>query len=129
MASIAECPFCGAKVASDQKKCPSCGAANELYVEYKRNLPDAPLSISGLAAWCAERKIIPSRMRFFIGEDFREPCAFGIYRDSDRFIVYKNKSGGDRIVRYDGPDEARAVRELFAKLLDECYSRGIDPEK
>ena len=44
MASIAECPFCGGKVASDQKKCPSCGAANELYVEHKRNLPDAPMS-------------------------------------------------------------------------------------
>ena len=128
MPSIAECPFCGGKVASDQMKCPFCGAANELYVEHRRSLHNVPRSIGGLTAWCAERGIVPSHMRFFIGEDFREPCAFGIYRDSDRFIVYKNKSGGDRIVRYDGPDEAYAVRELFAKLLDECHSRGIYPE-
>ena len=46
-------------------------------------------------------------MRFFIGEDFREARAFGIYKAGEnRFVVYKNKSDGSRAVRYDGPDEA-----------------------
>ena len=59
------------------------------------------------------------RMRFFVGEDFKEPKAFGIYQDGDDFVVYKNKANGQRAVRYRGPDEAYAVSELFQKLLEE----------
>lgn len=128
MATMGKCRFCGNPVASDRKKCPACGAANELYVEHEVSLPYAPGSISDLKDWCSERGIPLSRMRFFIGEDYRNPCAFGIYRDGERFVVYKNKSSGERIIRYDGPDEGRAVRELFAKLLDECHARGLSPE-
>ena len=59
------------------------------------------------------------KMRFFIGINEPSPRAFGIYREGDRFIVYKNKSDGSRAVRYDGPDEAYAVNELYLKLLEE----------
>ena len=68
------------------------------------------------------------RMRFFIGEDQREPKAYGIYRDGNDFIVYKNKADGQRAIRYQGPDEAHAVRELFLKLMAECRLRGISPD-
>ena len=59
------------------------------------------------------------KMRFFIGINELSPRAFGIYREGDRFIVYKNKSDGSRAVRYEGPDEAYAVNELYLKLLEE----------
>ena len=50
---------------------------------------------------------------FFLGQDIREPRAFGIYQDADGlFVVYKNKANGERAVRYRGRDEAYAVNEL-----------------
>ncbi len=68
------------------------------------------------------------RMRFFIGQDFREPRAFGICKKENEYIVYKNKSDGSRFIRYRGLDEETAVFELFSKLLDESHHRGIFPE-
>ena len=86
-----------------------------------------PKTIEELKQYCMDRGMPLERMRFFIGEDCREPRAFGIYRDGDRFVVYKNKANGSRAVRYHGPDEAYAVNELYQKLLDEHYQRGMDP--
>ncbi len=76
-----------------------------------------PQTIEELKAFCAEKGMPLEKMRFFIGENIQEPKAFGIYRDeNDRFVVYKNKADGSRAVRYSGPDEAYAVRELYLKL-------------
>ena len=128
MASTGKCSFCGAVVTSDQKQCPECGAKNEHYTEDSPRRIMNPRTIEELKEYCAERGMPLLRMRFFIGEDFREPKAFGIYRDGDRFIVYKNKADGSRAVRYSGPDEAYAVNELYQKLLTECRIRGIYPD-
>ena len=87
-----------------------------------------PATIEQLRAFCDYHGMPLRQMRFFVGEDFREARAFGIYRDGDEFIVYKNKSDGSRAVRYHGPDEAYAVGELYAKLLDECHSRDLWPD-
>ena len=87
-----------------------------------------PETIEELKAYCEMRGMPLSRMRFFIGEDYPKARAFGIYEDGGRFIVYKNKANGERAVRYSGPDEAYAVRELFLKLLDECHRRDIWPD-
>ena len=87
-----------------------------------------PRTIEELKEYCAERGMPLLKMRFFIGEDYRNPKAFGIYRDGRNFIVYKNKANGQRAVRYQGPDEAFAVSEIFAKLLEECHNRGIYPD-
>ena len=38
-------------------------------------------------------------------------------------MVYKNKADGSRAVRYSGPDEAYAVRELYLKLKSEVDLR------
>lgn len=61
--------------------------------------------------------------RFFIGEDYKEPKAFGIYQDGNRFIVYKNKADGSRAIRYDGLDEAYAVNEIYLKLKEEIANQ------
>ena len=87
-----------------------------------------PRTIEQLQDFCAYNEMPLERMRFFVGEDYRQARAFGIYRDGDRFVVYKNRSDGSRAVRYDGPDEARAVGELYDKLLDECHQRDIWPD-
>ena len=128
-ASTGECPFCHGTVRSDEKTCPNCGAENPNYVEDTPRRIFHPKTIEELKEYCAERGMPLLRMRFFIGEDYKEPRAFGIYRDGDRFVVYKNKDNGNRAVRYDGPDEAHAVNELFQKLLDECHNRGIYPDR
>lgn len=128
MASTKQCPYCGATVRSDEKVCPGCGSANEGYVEDTARTIYHPKTIEELKEYCAERGMPLLKMRFFIGENYQHPKAFGIYRDKDRFIVYKNKANGERAIRYQGPDEAHAVNELFAKLLDECHNRGIYPD-
>lgn len=128
MASTSQCPYCGATISSTDKFCGSCGAPNEAYVEDTERRVFLPKTIEELKEYCAERGMPLLKMRFFIGEDYRRPKAFGIYRDGDNFIVYKNKANGQRAVRYSGPDEAYAVNELFLKLLDECHNRGIYPD-
>lgn len=83
-----------------------------------------PKTIEELKAFCAERGMPLEKMRFFIGEDYREARAFGIYRDEDgHYVVYKNKSDGSRSIRYQGPDEAYAVKELYEKLKSEVERR------
>ena len=87
-----------------------------------------PCTIEQLRDFCAYNEMPLERMRFFVGEDYRQPRAFGIYRDGGTFVVYKNKDDGSRAVRYNGPDEAFAVGELYDKLLDECHKRDIWPD-
>ena len=129
MASTSKCSFCGGTVRSDERTCPQCGGQNQNYVPDPPRKILQPKTIEELKEYCAERGMPLLRMRFFIGEDFREARAFGIYKAGEnRFVVYKNKSDGSRAVRYDGPDEAYAVRELFEKLLSECHNRGIYPD-
>ena len=128
MASTSQCQYCGSSVRSDQASCPKCGAPNPNYVAETERRIFLPKTIEELKEYCAERGMPLLRMRFFIGEDYREPKAFGIYRDGNQFVVYKNKADGSRAIRYKGPDEAYAVNEIFAKLLEECHNRGIYPD-
>ena len=127
MASTSKCPYCGGVVRSDEKSCPHCGAENALFIEDSPRTIQHPTTIEELQEYCAERGMPLLRMRFFIGEDYKEPKAFGIYRDGKNVVVYKNKADGSRAVRYKGPDEEHAVNELFQKLLSECHNRGIYP--
>ncbi len=122
MASLNTCPYCGASVRSDEAKCPGCGAPNEFFVAGGASADLRPRTLEELKDFCAVRDIPLQKLRFFLGEDYRQPRAYGIYRDGGTYIVYKNKSDGSRSVRYQGPDEEYAVRTLYEKLLRE-YSR------
>ena len=128
MASTSQCRYCGSTISSSQEKCPNCGAPNENYVAETERRIFLPQTIDELKEYCAERGMPLLKMRFFIGEDYRQPKAFGIYKDGNDFVVYKNKASGERAIRYRGPDEKFAVNELFMKLLEECHNRGIYPD-
>ena len=137
MTQTRHCPGCGAELKPYAHFCEQCGLAvtEGETVQEDKQITDLfadrqPATIEELRQYCAVRGMPLEKMRFFIGEDYRGPKAFGIYRDeaSDRFVVYKNKSDGSRAVRYNGPDEAYAVNEIYQKLLSECHMRGIYPE-
>lgn len=82
-------------------------------------------SIEELKQKCAEKNMPLEKMRFFIGENRKEPKCFGVYQDENtgNWVVYKNKADGTRAVRYEGPDEARAAQEIWNKIGDEVKHR------
>lgn len=89
-----------------------------------------PQTIDELKRFCAERGMPLEQMRFFIGEDYRGARAFGVYETEDGdFVVYKNKANGERAIRYQGPNEAYAVNELYEKLKSETEQRRASPSK
>ncbi len=124
------CEYCGLYLKSDDKVCPNCGApvpavspapAEREPESYRRGIPR---TIEELQAFCRAKNMPLGQMRFFIGQDYPAPRAFGIYRDADGdFVVYKNKSDGTRTIRYKGPNEDLAVREIYRKLQDEITQR------
>ena len=81
MASTSQCPYCGATVSSEDKYCPGCGAPNEGFVAATERRVFMPKTIAELKEYCAERGMPLLKMRFFIGEDYRKPKAFGIYKE------------------------------------------------
>ncbi|MEZ3454703.1 MAG: zinc ribbon domain-containing protein [Oscillospiraceae bacterium] len=116
-----KCSYCGSYISDTDEKCPNCGAVNEALV---RSAEGVPKTIEELKAFCAKHGLPLEKMRFFIGEDYKSPKAFGIYRDSDGcFVVYKNKADGTRAVRYRGADEAYAVNEIYQKMKSEILKR------
>ncbi len=116
-----KCEYCGAMIEDSEDKCPNCGAPN---VNVRRTTEHTPKTIEELKAWYEARKLPPyETTRFFIGIDYKEPRAFGIYRDGSEFVVYKNKGDGTRAVRYRGTDEAYAVNELYLKLKSEILNQ------
>lgn len=113
-----QCDFCGNTYEDHLSKCPSCGAPNPSHHEGDKQ----PRTIEELKKWYEDRQLPPPETtRFFIGVDYKEPRAFGIYKDGNtgEFVVYKNKADGSRAIRYKGNDEAYAVDELYQKLKDE----------
>ena len=81
-----------------------------------------PTSIDGLKQWYKDRNLPNENVtRFFIGKNYKWPKAFGIYQDekTGNFIVYKNKASGERAIRYEGPSESYAVKEIYLKLKEE----------
>ena len=128
MENVNKCAYCGAPLAKEHEICPSCGAPNPGFVPGGSGTR-RPRTIEELQAFCDSKGMPLEKMRFFIGVDEPSPKAFGIYREGDRFIVYKYKADGSRAVRYDGPDEAYAVKELFEKLLEEHRLRRNAPSQ
>ena len=116
-----KCEYCGAMIEDTAVECPNCGAAN---TNVKRMTVTTPQTIEQLQSWYVARNLPPYEVtRFFIGENHQGPKAFGIYRDGNEFVVYKNKADGSRAIRYRGTDEAYAVNELYLKLKSEILNQ------
>ena len=116
-----KCSFCGQYFDDSAEKCPNCGAPND---HIHRTSDAVPKTIDELKAYCEQNGLTPERTRFFVGVDYKQPKAFGIYKDdTGEFVVYKNKANGERAVRYRGVDEAYAVNELYERLQDEILNQ------
>ena len=92
---------------------------------------DCPKTIDELKLWYFNNNLPPAETtRFFIGVNYLEPKAFGIYKEEEtgNFIVYKNKDDGSRATRYKGPDEAHAVKELYDRLKQEVLAQKNNDE-
>ena len=94
MSSTSQCKYCGSTVSSSDKNCPNCGAPNEGYVAETERRIFMPQTIEELKEYCAERGMPLLKMRFFIGEDYRNPKAFGIYREAMRYRNSQYSAGG-----------------------------------
>ncbi len=123
-----QCDYCGNTYEDTQEKCPNCGAPNPSHQNTGK-----PKTIEELKDWYRKRNLpAPEVTRFFIGEDYKKPKAFGIFKDeaTGDFIVYKNKADGSRAVRYQGKDEQYAVNELYQRLKDEIvHQKHLNEEK
>ena len=122
-----KCDYCGAAIDETMTHCPNCGAA---LAGANRTAEEQPKTIEELQAWYVAHHLPPEEFtRFFIGKDIREPKAFGIYKnETGDFVVYKNKSTGERAIRYQGRDEAYAVNELYQRLKAEIVDqKGRQP--
>lgn len=116
-----KCEYCGSMIQESAEKCPYCGATNNAV---KRTTDGTPKTIEQLQKWYEDRHLPPYEVtRFFIGINYTNPKAFGIYKDGNEFVVYKNKADGQRAIRYRGTDEAYAVNELYLKLKDEILNQ------
>ncbi|MCR5303138.1 MAG: hypothetical protein K6E33_01145 [Lachnospiraceae bacterium] len=112
-----KCDFCDNIIKDTDEKCPFCGAPN---AHVNRTANREPKTIEELRAYCRARNMPLEKMRFFIGEDYKGPKAFGLFKDDEgMYVVYKNKADGNRAVRYRGKDEAYAVNEIYQKLKTE----------
>lgn len=111
-----KCEYCGSWIQDTDEKCPNCGGTNE---NHRRTSDDTPKTIEELKNWYTAHGMADENItRIFIGKNITEAKAFGIYRDGENFIVYKNKADGTRAIRYQGTDEAYAVNELYLKIKE-----------
>ena len=116
-----KCEYCGSMIPDDAPVCPNCGAPNE---NMRRSADGTPKTIEELQQWYRARNLPPYEVtRFFIGEDYQGPRAIGIYKKGEKYIVYKNKSDGTRVIRYEGTDEDYAVNEVYLKLKAEILNQ------
>lgn len=118
-----KCEYCGNQISDTSAKCPVCGGVNRFV---NRSVKDQPLTIDEFKEWYKSKGLPPYEVtRFFIGVDYKEPKAFGIYKDTvtEKVTVYMNASNGERKVRYEGFDEAYGVNELFQRLKQEIIEQ------
>lgn len=112
-----KCEYCESWINDYDKVCKNCGGTNS---HFKRQADGVPATIEELKQWAYAKNIPLDDMRTYIGVNMKTARAFGIYQDKEtgNFIVYKNKADGSRSIRYEGPDEAYAVNELYQKIKE-----------
>ncbi|MBR4732387.1 MAG: hypothetical protein IK081_06420 [Lachnospiraceae bacterium] len=79
---------------------------------------NVPKTIGEFKAYVRENNVPLEKIHMHLDEDYHGAKAFGIYRDGDEVIVYKNKADGSRAIHYQGLDEAYAVSELYLKMRE-----------
>lgn len=123
-----KCDYCNSMIDETEESCPNCGA---VLSGVNRFASGQPQTIEQLEQWYQDHHLPPEEVtRFFIGKDIKEPRAFGIFKaGSGDFIVYKNKSNGERVLRYCGSDEAYAVNELYQRLKAEIAEQKENQKK
>lgn len=115
------CKYCGTLFDDVEEKCPHCNGENP---NVRKGDINNPTTIEDLKEWYEQRNLPPYDVtRFFIGIDTKEARAFGIYKEGDKIVVYKNKDDGKRAVRYEGTDEAFGVNEIFMRLKQEIVNQ------
>ena len=121
-----KCSFCDNLMRETDLNCPFCGTPHD---PAGRSAPSAPQTMYELRKFAETVGISLERLHFHLGEDYKGRCAFGIYRDekSGNYVVYKNKDNGKRAIRYEGPDEAYAVNELYQKLKERIALYNNNP--
>lgn len=112
-----QCPYCDSYFEDTENNCPNCGA-NNVAAGNSRFANGQPKTLEELKQWAKQTGLPLDKMHVHIGENYFGPKAFGIYKENNDFIVYKNKSDGTRSIRYQGSDEAYAVNELYQKTKE-----------
>lgn len=81
---------------------------------------NTPTTFDELVAACKELGLPLDLLHVNLGHDSSSPKCFGIfqYHDTWEWRVYKNDSHGVQKVRYQGHDEAEAVRIIWEKILE-----------
>ena len=115
-----KCEYCGSFINDTDEVCPNCGGVNENCI---RSADGVPKTIAELRQYALEHNWPVAQMRLYIGQDYKQPKAFGIYEENGVFYVYKNKADGTRAYRYRGSDEAYAVNEIYQKMHSEIMLR------
>ena len=115
------CDYCGVMYDDKLTNCPNCGSPNN---KIDRTSNAQPKTISELQEWFRANGYDYYKTRFFIGIDYKDPKAFGIYKDdAGDFVVYKNKANGERAIRYHGSDEEYAVNEIWQRFQQEIINQ------
>lgn len=89
----------------------------------EKKLPDIVYSIDEFKKVFEDFGIEEDKTKFYLGKYHLSPKAYGIYQIDDDYIVYKIKNNGDTTIRYKGPNEQIACKELYTKFLQEVSKR------
>ena len=92
-----KCNYCGSFIKDTDEKCPNCGAVNE---HLMRSADGIPKTIEELKAFCQKHNLPLKQMRFFIGENFTEPKAFGIYKDDEGNFLWPGFGDNMRVLNW-----------------------------
>nr|MCR4749224.1 anaerobic ribonucleoside-triphosphate reductase [Lachnospiraceae bacterium] len=72
------CDYCGVMYDDNLTNCPNCGSPNN---KIDRTSNAQPKTIPELQEWFRANGYDYYKTRFFIGIDYKDPKAFGIYKD------------------------------------------------
>lgn len=74
-------------------------------------------TIEQLKKWYVKSGLPDAKItRFFIGINYQDIKAYGIYKSGMNYIVYMNALNGSRSILYEGQDQGYAVKVIYAKL-------------